>query len=626
VLLYELLAGVAPYPLAGKRPDEVYCLITETEPVRPSAAAERAGKPALTRRLRGDRDAIVLAALRKEAQRRYASVTLLADDVRRFLDGQPVTARGEAVSYRALRFVRRHRLGVGAAAAVLLTLIGGIAATSRQARVAEEQRREAENQRLRAEQRFTDVRKLANSVLFDYHDAIEALPGATAVRERLVKDALAYLDSLAAEAGGDPALQRELAAGYDRMGSVLGRPYAASLGDSEGALDSYQKALRIREALVAADPGNPQIRRELAESHRHVGWQLQSTDFAALREHYRQAIAICAQLVAELPADIERRLDLARSHNEFGTILEDRGDLAGALENERRGLALLEEVFAANRANRALRRSLSTSLDNSARAVFLNGDVAAALESNARALELRAALATEYPTDATLRRMLAISYQNDGDFRHLSGDSGGALASFRRKLAIDEELLAADPANAQAHADVAYSCQRLGDILAARGAQGEALVHYRRSADEYHRSMRLAADTTGYLRVALSQAGAGRAQANLGRRTAALEVLRRAESTAHQAPDDPSNSSQRGVRAETYQAMAEAYTALAVREGTSGADRARADWSAACRMWQQSADVWTDMRRRGILAASDASKPDTVSRELARCKARLDAS
>src|SRR5205823_8679066 len=68
-------------------------------------------------------------------------------------------------------------------------------------------------------------------ILFDYHDAIKNLPGATPVRQRLVKDALVYLDSLTNEASGDPALQREVAAAYERVGDVRGEVYGASLGD-----------------------------------------------------------------------------------------------------------------------------------------------------------------------------------------------------------------------------------------------------------------------------------------------------------------------------------------------------------------------------------------------------------
>src|SRR5213082_785196 len=115
-----------------------------------------------------------------------------------------------------------------------------------------------ESGQARAERRFNDVRRLAHSVLFDYHDAIKNLPGATRARERLVRDALTYLDSLAGEAAGDPGLQRELAAAYERVGDVRGEAYAASLGDPAGALDSYEKALQIRQALVAATPRDVQ--------------------------------------------------------------------------------------------------------------------------------------------------------------------------------------------------------------------------------------------------------------------------------------------------------------------------------------------------------------------------------
>lgn len=615
VLLYELLTDAHPYDVAGKSPDQIRQIVADTEVVKPSAMAARGGDHGTSRQLRGDLDTIVIAAMRKDPVERYASVALFADDVRRHIEGLPVVARGDSWTYRTGRFARRRKLGVAAAAAIVLTLIGGIIATSWQARV-------ARAERARAERRFNDVRKLANSVLFDYHDAIEALPGATSVRERLVTDALAYLDSLAAEASGDPALQRELAAAYDRVGNVLGKPYAASLGNLKGALESYQKALRIREALVSADPRNPQNLRELAASHRQIGWQLLDTaETEAVRQHFRQAISIYAQLLQTHPDDRATRLALARAHNQLGTVLEDRGDLSGALENERRALALLEELLAASPGDKDIRRSLSVTYDYMARALFLSGEVAAALENNGRSLELRAALASEDPTNATLRRMLAISYQNDGDFRDQSGDSAGAVASFRRKLAIDEELLAADPANVTAHGDLAYSLQRLADILAAQGSHAEALVHYRRSAEEFGQTD----DAKGaHLRVAMSHAGVARAQASLGKRRAALDAVRRAATIARNAPDDPANSAQRGTRAQVYEYMAETYVALATRRGSRSAD-ARADWSAACDMFQRSHGVWEDLRRRRILAVTDAAKPDKLSHALGRCQAMLGA-
>ena len=125
-------------------------------------------------------------------------------------------------------------------------------------------------------------------------------------------------------------------------------------------------------------------------------------------------------------------------------------------------------------------------------------------------------------------------------------------------------------------------------------------------------------------RIALVLAGVARAEANLGQRSAALDAIRRAEAAADQAPDDPSNSGERGLRAQAYGYLADAHVALANVSDTVPAADAKAHWNAACRMYQRSADVWDDMRRRGILAGNDASKTEAVARELDRCKARLD--
>jgi hypothetical protein len=92
-------------------------------------------------------------------------------------------------------------------------------------------------------------------LLFELHDAIQKLPGATAARELLVKRALQYLDSLSRESAGDPTLRLELAAAYEKVGDVQGGYLAANLGD-RGAIDSYRKALAIRESLAAVNPGD----------------------------------------------------------------------------------------------------------------------------------------------------------------------------------------------------------------------------------------------------------------------------------------------------------------------------------------------------------------------------------
>jgi serine/threonine-protein kinase len=175
VLLYELLTGHRPYRIKSHRSDEVMRVICEHQPTRPSAAVstvevisnEDQTKQTITpeavsevrdqssdklrRSLSGDLDNIVLMALRKEPQRRYASVAQFADDIRRHMDGLPVAARVDTVWYRTSKFVGRHKLGVAAAAIVLLTLAAGLTVAMWQAKVASQQRDRARIQQAKAE-------------------------------------------------------------------------------------------------------------------------------------------------------------------------------------------------------------------------------------------------------------------------------------------------------------------------------------------------------------------------------------------------------------------------------------------------------------------------------------------
>ena len=148
-------------------------------------------------------------------------------------------------------------MGVTATALIVLAISAGVAATLWEARTAVQER-------ARAERRFNDVRKLANSFLFEFDDSIKDLPGSTPARSLVVKRALEYLDGLAVEARGDRSLQVEIAAAYQRVGEVQGDPTLPNLGDSKGALESSDKALSILDRLSRAEPGNQQVLLSLA--------------------------------------------------------------------------------------------------------------------------------------------------------------------------------------------------------------------------------------------------------------------------------------------------------------------------------------------------------------------------
>jgi non-specific serine/threonine protein kinase/serine/threonine-protein kinase len=231
------------------------------EPDRPSVAVTT-GDPADTsgkrqRRLRGDLDTILLTALRKEPDRRYQSVDQFAEDVKRHLAGLPVRAQPDTFRYRTGKFVRRNRVAVVAGTITTIALVASVivsVASARDARAAQAS----------AERRFSQVHAFANTVIFDYYDAVKDLRGATPVLERLVHDGLQYLDGLAAERTTDLTLRRDLASAYVRMGDVQGGRPATSLGDNEGAIASYGKALTILETLYRDAPADTFARDNLA--------------------------------------------------------------------------------------------------------------------------------------------------------------------------------------------------------------------------------------------------------------------------------------------------------------------------------------------------------------------------
>lgn len=143
VVLYELLTGCRPFHFEGKSLEEVIRAVTVAEPPLPSSVSGgKSSQP--NAKLRGDLDNIILMALRKEPERRYRSVEKFADDIDRYLKGLPVAARKNSPRYRAGKFVKRNKFAVAAAALIILSLVGGIFATSWQARQAKREKVKAE--------------------------------------------------------------------------------------------------------------------------------------------------------------------------------------------------------------------------------------------------------------------------------------------------------------------------------------------------------------------------------------------------------------------------------------------------------------------------------------------------
>ena len=373
VILYEVLTGCSPYGRRNLPSDEITRLVCEFEPERPSTVITRAiardsgdavtpeqvsllrdGSVArLRKRLRGDIDNIVLMALRKEPQRRYSSVELLAADVSRHLENLPVLARGDSARYRAGKFVIRHKAVVAAGIAVALALLLGLAATLREARI-------ARTQRARAEQRFKDVRELANSDLFELHDAIRKLPGSASVRNMVVQRALKYLEKLSRDAAGDRELLHELAAGYERIAALQGSFSGPGIGDTAAALGSYEKALALRESLVANSKGDHSER--MAEV-KLMGAYVQTLELAGrtgdASRVAKRAVAIIDEAINEQAGDVSAQLAAAYANLQLALVLAGNGsssttrEIPEAIKHDQETLRILEPLTARNEDARA---------------------------------------------------------------------------------------------------------------------------------------------------------------------------------------------------------------------------------------------------------------------------------
>src|SRR5687767_12368922 len=465
VVLYELLSGRSPYRFKSRIPHEMAKTICEDAPEKPQ------------KRLNADLDNIVLMAMRKEPQRRYPTAEQFAEDIQRHLNGLPVRARHDTFSYRAGKFIRRQKVAVTAAALVLITLIVGIVATTWQARVARAERE-------RSERRFNEVRQLANSIVFEVHDAVWNLPGSTPARSLIVQRGLKYLDSLAKDAAGDRGLQRELAAAYEKLGAVQYTPSVAHLGDLPGALESHRKAAALREALVAAEPNNREYRRELLDSYWFIATLVaRQGDLLQELEIIRRQLPAREQLAAEEQNGFLDRYNLAGTYVYLGGLAMQVGDMQGALDNQQKAFNLREQLFALDPDRTRATRSLTISYEYLGLTKDRAGDTNGALELQQRGLQMREALVAADPLNTDLRLMLVESYRYVGDMYLKLGETKPARDYYNKQFSLVKEMVAADPANAQFVYNEAVALIKIGDVEAATGQPASALAHYRRALE-----------------------------------------------------------------------------------------------------------------------------------------------
>ncbi len=525
LVLYELLTGRYAY---GERQSalELQRAILEEDPQRPSAVIFRlptktdecataekiSGARQLTPQklhsaLLGDLESIVLKAVRKEPSQRYVSVERFMEDIESYLHGLPVRARQGTMTYRFRKFVLRNRTAVIAGGLICVLLVTGIVLILREARI-------ARLQQARAERRFNDVRKLANSLLFELHDTIQDLPGSTPARKLIVERSLQYLDSLSSESGNDPGLLRELATAYERVGELQGQPLANNLGETTNSLASYRKALRLRQRLGDRPTAEWRDRLSLAGSYRQMAEDLMAVANKqdALTD-LQNAVTITESMAKARPNDLNVLYELGSDYEALSGI--QGGDFSQkALATEERILSIDPKNISAQRARAndifhiangqmdaghttealdSFQDALQAFLmlpaprDRRRAAAVYNqmgmlydrtSDQKLSLESHRKALDIYKKLVSEDPKNALFRQGLAISYVNVGDQESKYGRLADSLADINNGLTIMKAIVEADP-NSDQRGILAQIHNDLGDVFARFRKFAEAIREYR---------------------------------------------------------------------------------------------------------------------------------------------------
>ncbi len=421
VLLYELLAGRRPHAAESGRQLELLRAICEVEPERPSAAA----RPELRRRLRGDLDTIVHKALRKEPERRYATVEQLAADVRRHLDGLPIAARADSFGYRLGKFVRRHRGAIVATAAAMLAIVALVSFYT--VRLA------AERDRALAEERESAQVVDFLRQLFENADPGRSRGEEITARELLDQGA----ERIAAGLEDQPQVQAEL---MDLMGTIY-----TTLGLYEPAGELLEAALATRRRLLGDE--HLQVAGSL---HHHGLWLRETGEYERGEQELRRALAMREKLLGHAHPQV------AESLTALADLLFDRGDYAAAEVLFRRALAIRRDAHGPRHPD------VATSLNDLGATLYALGDAESAEPLLRDALKLRAGLyGDRHPTVATTLSALAA-------VRLARRDSEEAERLYRRSLEIWRQLYGRE------HPKVAHALNNLGELKRRQGAYDEA--------------------------------------------------------------------------------------------------------------------------------------------------------
>jgi serine/threonine protein kinase/tetratricopeptide (TPR) repeat protein len=554
--LYEMLTGRPPFK--AETPAETIRQVVTEEPVRPTR---------LQRKVPYDIETICLQCLQKEPARRYVTAAALADDLERFINGQPIKARPTPWWEQGFKWAKRRPSLAGLVAVTILAALallgGGLWYNAHlQAALAD-----ARQQRDKARERY----QIAREAIQDFHTRVSESPeltgkGTERLRTRLLETALPLYERLVQEEGGGD-VEAERARAYGQ----LGRLYTET-GHNDQAEIAYKQALLIFQPLAKAHPDALQNRREFAHAYNQLAVLYRSTgrtDWA--QQTYEKALEILKELTARQPDSPEDQIAVAGVDMNLGELYA----LNGRQELAERALKDCLAILEPRSGDRPEVQTLLAKAHNALGVVYLNSNrIELAVKPFERALVLNKGLAkktpavqtevvssytlmgrvyrktrryilaedcygkasalckelaAEHPTIIRYRGLLAQIYLQLGDLFFETQRNERAKNAYLQALEIEESLTAANPEMLELAVQKACTCANLASLWERTGRSREALESYDKSTAAFEAVLkREPRHTDAHRGLVETYADRAMLASRLGRQEEAVSNLNRA--------------------------------------------------------------------------------------------------
>jgi serine/threonine protein kinase/Tfp pilus assembly protein PilF len=443
-----------------------------------------------------DLETILLKAMSKSLGDRYATAGELADDLRRFLHGEPIAARRASLADRAGKWARRHKNVVAGAIALFgLILIGSLVSTlliadqhakTRAAlaqsevnrKTAEENFRRAEENRQRAETHFRQLREVVDRFGARYAERLKGLPGAEPIRQELLTDTLKYYRGFIQHAGDDPTVRDVLATTWSKAAAINER-----VGNKGDAVEDLRRAAAIFRELAEAQSDEPKYRADWALCQNNLGALLGSLGkHDEAQAAYEQAVDAQKRLVGEHPDVARFRSDLASTWNNLGLLATEERRPSQAKQTYLEAIKIQKDLVDEFPDEPGYRHDLAISYNNLS-FLYAKTDPVKAQQASEQSLVIQQGLVKAHPGNVDYRSDLALNYNNLGALQNHNSHPDEAESSYRKAIALLEQLVRKSPTVVRYRYDLAVSYSNLGRVYSQSRQLRRAKEAFERARD-----------------------------------------------------------------------------------------------------------------------------------------------